>query len=69
LILAINMVSRKFLLPLTPLAAAAVLGAPQPAQAILTYNIYESGLDVVAMATGSLDLTCAIKEALIKAPN
>lgn len=34
--------------------ATAVLAVASPAQAVLTYNIYESGSDVIIAATGSL---------------
>jgi hypothetical protein len=55
------MASRTFegLLLLTPLAAG-VIATTQPARAILTYNIYESGGNVVVQASGSLSLTGAI---------
>ena len=54
------MVSRTFLLALTSLPVAVVLGAAQPAQAILTYNIYESSSNVVVQASGRLNLSGAI---------
>ncbi len=37
-------------------APIALLGALCPAQAVLTYNIYQSGVNVVAQASGSLNL-------------
>lgn len=36
--------------------ATAVLAVASPAQAVLTYNIYESGSDVIIAATGSLTI-------------
>jgi len=55
------MASWKLLFALTPLAAASVLGAPQPAQALLVYNIYETpGGDVVVETSGSLTLSGSI---------
>ena len=51
--------SRKTLLPVAPLALASVLVGAQPAQAILTYNIYESGGNLVVQSSGSLNLAGA----------
>lgn len=42
---------------LLPAGITAVLVAASPAQAVLTYNIYESGGDVVIAATGSLTIS------------
>ena len=41
---------------LTPLAAATLIAGERPANAVLTYYIYESGPDVIIEAKGSLDL-------------
>lgn len=50
------MASWKFLFALAPLAAASVLGAQQPAKALLVYYIYEASGDVVVETSGSLSL-------------
>ncbi len=47
----------KILAPVAPLALASVLINAQPAQAILNYYIYESGVNVVLETSGSLNLS------------
>jgi hypothetical protein len=51
------MVSRQFLWALSPLAAAIVLAGERPAQATLSYYIYQSGPDVILETSGSLNLS------------
>jgi hypothetical protein len=48
---------RKALIALLPLSATTLLLGARPAQAILTYNIFESGGNVVVEATGSLNVS------------
>jgi hypothetical protein len=55
---------RKSALALAPLAFAAVLAGEKPAQAMLTYYIFESGSDVVVQTAGILNLGTPIDFAL-----
>jgi len=52
-----DMVKQKLLWSLTPLAAVTLIAGERPANAVLTYSIYQSGPDVVIEANGSLNLS------------